>query len=61
MFNFRSLFCSHEYQLVCEDKTRVNDVNLKKFLFTDGYTEWNAPVQYYMCKRCGKVKRIVIK
>ena len=61
MFNFRSLFCSHDYICVGESKTRVNDVTLKKFFLTDGYNEWTAPVKYYMCKKCGKVRRIVIK
>jgi len=61
MFNFRSLFCAHEYKLICESTTRVDDATFRKFFLTDGYTEWNAPVQYYMCNKCGKIKRVVIK
>ncbi len=61
MLNFRSLFCSHEYKFICEGTTRVNDVTFKTFFFTDGYTEWNAPVRYYICKKCGNLKRVVIK
>ncbi len=61
MFNFRSLFCPHEFELVGKGQTRVNNVTFKNFLFTDGYCEWNASVMYYICKKCGKVKRVVIK